>query len=351
MNIINGNPKDSVRGVDLENLLQMIQIEQKSCTLKVRSKDKVGYLYLKNGKLVNAKNSAGIEGEEAAVKIISWVNAETEMLNTCQTETKIQTSLMHILLKATQLKDEKATSLSYTDLLSEAIKLANGHHYKKAKMMLARLLKEDPRNGKGWLWFSRIAESMKAVEVALNNAAKLLPGDQEIEEEIKNLKQTKSRLGNGDFRRCPFCWFPLERQTSQCTKCCSHFVINHQLLQSTPAANQQILREAMDRYKSVIYREKNAIAHYYLGMAYLNSENWEEALTYLDKAAKLDPMKQFYSKQLQALLNHMASTKTITGQNHPFQEKASVHPASTAQNLIKKIKFLLLKIVLPHAKS
>jgi twitching motility two-component system response regulator PilG len=343
LNIINRNPKDSVRGVNLENLLQIIQIEQKTCTLKVRSKDKVGYLYLKNGKLVNAKNSDGIEGEEAAVKIISWENAETEMLNACQTETKIQTSLMHILLKATQLKDEKATSLSYTDLLAEAIKMANGHHYKKAKMMLARLLKQDTRNAKGWLWFSRIAENMNAVEVALKNADKLLPGDQEIREEIQNLEQTKRRLGNGDFRRCPFCWFLLERKTSQCTKCLSHFVINNQLLQSTPAANQQIMRKAIERYTNVIHREKNAIAYYYLGMAYLNSENWEEALTYLDKAAKLDPMRQFYSKQLQVLLNHMASTKTITGENYPFQEKASDHPAETEQNLVKRNKILVIE--------
>ena len=342
LHILNRNSKDYVRGVTLENLLQMIQIEQKSCTLKVRSKDKVGYLYLKNGKLVNAKNS-GIEGEEAAVKIISWVSAETEMQDNCQTEKKIQTSLMHILLKATQFKDENATSLAHADWLAEAIKLAEGHHYKRAKMMLARLLKQDPRNTKGWLWFSRIAESMKAVEIALKNAAKLSPGDQEVREEIENLELTKSRLGNGDFRRCPFCWFLLERETFLCIKCCCHLVINNQLLRSPPDANQQILNKAIDRYMRVIHREKNAIAYYYLGMAYLNSGNWEEALTHLDKAVKLDPMRQSYSKQLQALLNHMASTKPITEQNYFPQEKASDDAAGTAQNLIKRNKILVIE--------
>jgi twitching motility two-component system response regulator PilG len=342
LHIINRNSKDYVRGVTLENLLQMIHIEQKSCTLKVRSKDKVGYLYLKDGKLVNAKNS-GIEGEEAAVGIISWVSAETEMQDYCQTETKIQTSLMHILLKATQFKDENATSLAHADWLAEAIKLAEGHHYKRAKMMLARLLKQDPRNTKGWLWFSRIAESMKAVEIALKNAAKLSPGNQEVIEEIENLELTKSRLGNGDFRRCPFCWFLLERETLLCIKCCSHLAIDNQLLQSTPAANQKILNKAIDRYMRVIRREKNAIAYYYLGMAYLNSGNWEEALTHLDKAVKLDPMRQSYSKQLQALLNHMASTKAITEQNYFPQDKASNDAPATAQNLIKRNKILVIE--------
>jgi twitching motility two-component system response regulator PilG len=342
LNMLNRNFRAYVRGVTLENLLQMIQIEQKSCTLKVKSKDKAGHLYLKDGKLVNAETS-GIEGEEAAVRIISWVSAETEMQGNCQTETKIQTSLMHILLKAAQFKDENATSQAYADLLAEAIKLAEGHHYKRAKMVLARLLKQDPRNAKGWLWFSRIAESMKAVEMALRNSAKLSPGDQEIIGEIENLELTKSRLGNGDFRRCPFCWFILERGTALCIKCMSHLVINNQLLRSTATANQQILSKAIDRYTGVIRREKNAKAYYYLGMAYLNSENWEEALTHLDKAVKLDPMRLFFSKQLQMLLNHMASTKAITGQNYLPQEKASDDAAATAQNLIKRNKILVIE--------
>jgi twitching motility two-component system response regulator PilG len=342
LNMLNRNFRAYVRGVTLENLLQMIQIEQKSCTLKVSSKDKIGYLYLKDGKLVNAETS-GIEGEEAAVRIIAWVSAETEMQGNCQTETKIQTSLMHILLKAAQFKDENAASLSHADLLAEAIKLAEGHHYKRAKMVLARLLKQNPRNAKGWLWFSRIAESMKAVEMALKNAAKISPGDQEVSGEFENLELTKSRSGNGDFRRCPFCWFLLERGTVLCIKCSSHLVINNQLLRSISAANQQILSKAIDRYMNVIHREKNAKAYYYLGMAYLNSQNWEEALTHLDKAVKLDPMRQFYSKQLQTLLNHMASTKGITGQNYFPQEKPSDDAAATAQNLIKRNKILVVE--------
>jgi twitching motility two-component system response regulator PilG len=342
LSMLKRNFRAYVRGVTLENLLQMIQIEQKSCTLKVRSKEKVGYLYLKDGKLVNA-NTSGIEGEEAAVKIISWVSAETEMQGNCQTETKIQTSLMHILLKASQFKDENATSLSHVDLLTEAIKLAEGHHYKKAKVMLSRLLKQNPRNAKGWLWYSRIADSMKAVEMALKNAAKLSPGDQEVREEIQNLELTKIRLGNGDFRRCPFCWFILEPGTFLCIKCSSYLVINNQFLLSTPTANQQILSKAIDRYMNVIHREKNAKAYYYLGMAYLNSENWEQALTHLDKAVKLDPMRQFFSKQLQTLLNHMASTKAITGQNYFPQEKAADDASESAQSLIKRNKILVIE--------
>lgn len=342
LNLLNRSFRTYVRGVTLENLLQMIQIEQKSCTLKVKSQDKVGYLYLKNGKLVNA-NTSGIDGEEAAVRIISWVSAETEMQGNCQTETKIQTSLMHILLKASQFKDENATSIAHADLLTEAIKLAEGHHYKRAKGMLARLLKQNPRIAKGWLWYSRIADSMKAVEMALRNAAKLSSEDQEIRAEIENLELTKSRLGNGDFRRCPFCWFLLEPGTFLCQNCSSYLAINNQLLRSTPAANQQILSKAIDRYLSVIRREKNAKAYYYLGMAYLNSENWEEALTHLDKAVKLDPMRQFYSKQLQALLNHMASTKAITGQNYFPYEKAADDAAATVQNPIKRNKILVIE--------
>jgi len=331
-----------VSGISLSNFLQMIKIEQKTCTLKVKSKDNTGYLYLKTGKLVNAETD-GIEGEEAAVRIISWKDAETEMRGTCKTEGKIQTSLMNILLKATHLKDESGVSLAHTDLLGEAIKLAEGHHHKKAKMLLVRLLKQNPRNAKGWVWFSRIAESMEAVQMALKNAAKLSPGDQKIREEIEILELTKSSLGSGHFLRCPFCWFPIEGGTLLCTKCSCHLTINNQVLKSKQSANQQILKKAIYRYAGVINREKNAKAHYYLGVAYFNSGNLEEALTHLDKSAKLDPMRKYYSDQLQVLLNHLASTKAITGQDLISSAMASEHDAGTAQSIIKRNKILVVE--------
>ena len=158
MNSLQEKSNIFISGFMLANFLQLINLEQKTCTLKVKSKDKVGYLYLNKGELVNAE-ADGMDGEKAATRIISWKNVQTEVQDNCQTERKVHTSLMHILLNSTHHADENGTTRDHADLLDEAIQQAEGYHLKKAKLLLSKILKQDKRNHKGWLWFSRISAS------------------------------------------------------------------------------------------------------------------------------------------------------------------------------------------------
>ena len=110
MNSLQEKSNVFISGFMLSNFLQLINLEQKTCTLKVKSKNKVGYLYLNKGELVNAE-ADGMDGEKAATRIISWRNVQTEIQDTCQTERKVHTPLMHILLKSTHQADERGNSL------------------------------------------------------------------------------------------------------------------------------------------------------------------------------------------------------------------------------------------------
>ena len=131
-----------ISGFMLANFLQLINLEQKTCTLKVKSQNKVGYLYLDNGELVNAEAN-GMDGEEAATWIISWQNVQAEVEDCCETERKVHTPLMHILLNSTRHADENGTFLDHSDILEEAIREAEGNHLKKAKLLLSKILKDD----------------------------------------------------------------------------------------------------------------------------------------------------------------------------------------------------------------
>jgi twitching motility two-component system response regulator PilG len=307
MNSLQEKSNAFISGFMLANFLQLINLEQKTCTLKVKSKDKVGYLYLNKGELVNAE-ADGMDGEKAATRIISWKNVQTEVQDTCQTERKVHTSLMHILLNSTHHADEKATARDQADLLDEAIQQAEGYHLKEAKLLLSKILKQDKRNHKGWLWFSRISASLRAVEGSLSNALKIAPRDPEVVEEVKKFQQTKNRLQKEPFPRCPFCWVPLESDAVTCPYCRCHLLIHNLFFELDHTANDRIKQEAIDRYTRVIQRENNSQAHYWLGMVYLNMDSYEEALNHLDLASKLSPKEQFYSNQLNLLLKHMASS-------------------------------------------
>lgn len=326
----------------LANLLQLIDMEQKTCTLMVKSNGKVGYLYLKKGELINAETN-GIDGLEAAKIIISWGTAQTEIQGTCRKEREIHATLMSILLEASRFADENRASLFTTDLLEKAIELAEGRHFKEAKGILSQLLKHDNRNAKAWLWFSRVVESVNSIRVSLTNAAKIAPEDPEIAAEVENFNRINSQLEEGHFHRCPFCWSPFKKGSYQCPNCGGHLTVYDRLLKSAPVGDKSILKETVDRFNRAIGREKNPKAHYYLGLAHLNLANWEDALTHLDKSVKLAPTNKSYGYQLQTLLNHIASAKAIPAKGLHSQQNESNPSRMPQESPVKRKKILVVE--------
>jgi len=98
-----------IHGITLPGFLQLVELEQKTCTLKIESQGKVGHLYFVKGDLVDAETEEE-RGENAAYEIISWDNASIEMAPGSKRRKKnIDSSLSYILVEGHRLKDEKAS--------------------------------------------------------------------------------------------------------------------------------------------------------------------------------------------------------------------------------------------------
>ena len=67
------NPPDgTIKGISVSSFLQMIEIEQKTCTLEVHAAaGQKGFLYIADGDLIDA-STGDIIGEEAAYDIVAW---------------------------------------------------------------------------------------------------------------------------------------------------------------------------------------------------------------------------------------------------------------------------------------
>jgi len=95
-----------IRGITLATFMQLVQMEQKSCTLKIRSREKTGYLFIRRGELLDAM-TAQAQGEPAALEIIAWDDTTIEMDAICRREEKaIAASMSFLLMEAYRLKDE-----------------------------------------------------------------------------------------------------------------------------------------------------------------------------------------------------------------------------------------------------
>ncbi len=95
-----------IRGITLAAFLQLVQMEQKTCTLKIKSPEGVGFLYIRKGQLLDAETEQE-SGLEAAYRIVCWIDPEIEMEGGCRRqEAGIEASLEMVLLEAFRLKDE-----------------------------------------------------------------------------------------------------------------------------------------------------------------------------------------------------------------------------------------------------
>lgn len=98
--------KGHIQGITLFSFLQLVEIEQKTLSLKILSNQKEGYLFFVEGKLIHAQYEI-YQGEEAACKIVCWENVEIEIIEKFKkVKPTIQNSLTNLLMESARLKDE-----------------------------------------------------------------------------------------------------------------------------------------------------------------------------------------------------------------------------------------------------
>jgi CheY-like chemotaxis protein len=100
----------TLHGVSSGMFLQLIEMEQKTCTIRLvdKSSGKQGVLFFRDGELLDARIN-GLQGVEAAYEIFSWDEVTLSIQNVCpQKEKKIGSDLQVVLLEAMRLKDEAA---------------------------------------------------------------------------------------------------------------------------------------------------------------------------------------------------------------------------------------------------
>lgn len=95
--------------VSLEMYIQIIEMEQKTCTLRIveKSSRRQGTLFFKEGILFNARIKMQ-QGIDAAYEILSWGQVSLSIEESCSiTQKAIVEDIQAILLEAMRLKDER----------------------------------------------------------------------------------------------------------------------------------------------------------------------------------------------------------------------------------------------------
>jgi twitching motility two-component system response regulator PilG len=299
-----------INGFTVSSFLQVIELEQKTCTLELRAEGKRGRLYIQKGAIINAKTKA-LRGEKAAIAILGWKNAQIKLVQGCNQKIRrdIRSSLTRLILNASRNSSEGLVKgRASADQLTHAIHLAEGNHYKKAHGKIASYIKTNPDNSIAWLWYSRCLGNLKTISDALAKCFRLTPKNLQIIEEIHKLKQAYIHVHDKRVRRCPFCWAPLEAKGEQCHYCKAGLSIAKALDSSTQEqASSKFLISAVTRYTDVAARENNIKAIFYLSLANCNLNKVQEALDLLNEVSRINPDNKFLSDQLNIVVNHVTT--------------------------------------------
>ena len=105
--LLNTGTRGTVKGIPIHSFLQMLESEEKTCTLQVNRKNDRGMLYIKNGVLIAAETKS-LVGEEAAFLILTWEETIVEIRYfNGQRKRHIQKPLITIILEAFRLRSER----------------------------------------------------------------------------------------------------------------------------------------------------------------------------------------------------------------------------------------------------
>lgn len=105
--LLKDSKSGSVRGIPVHSLLQMFEGDEKTCTLRVESKGRIGLLFMDRGVLVAAETEGQLN-EDAVYSIVAWDDTVVDILHyNRQRSNEIQQTLLSLIIEAFRLKDER----------------------------------------------------------------------------------------------------------------------------------------------------------------------------------------------------------------------------------------------------
>ena len=96
-----------IRGVSLPSFLQMMELEDRSCSLNITAKGRTGWLYLRKGTPITAKFGE-LTGRQAALQILTWKNVTIDIdYSITDYPREITKPLMSLIMESGRLIDDE----------------------------------------------------------------------------------------------------------------------------------------------------------------------------------------------------------------------------------------------------
>jgi DNA-binding response OmpR family regulator/predicted regulator of Ras-like GTPase activity (Roadblock/LC7/MglB family) len=97
----------ALKGITLPSFLQIIQLDRKTCALRILSRDRAGILRFERGELLDAATGS-LAGDDAALEIVCWDDTQIEIHpHRHVAQRTVHQSLTELLMEGIRRKDER----------------------------------------------------------------------------------------------------------------------------------------------------------------------------------------------------------------------------------------------------
>ena len=350
--------------ISMFDILRFLEKTNKTGLLSIQSHGKKAGFYFDQGALVNAFDDSR-HGVDVALELLQWdvdymrftsmertnvakeitqsvdvlinsfrasfANKEALKQHTARTEKQLTADEIQAALskQIQHLQNKEADKNSLTDYqtyLTKAILFAESYENTKAEQLLVSLLHKNDKLFDAWFWLARVLTNMTAIEFALKKAAQINTKSAELMEEVKKFT-TARKVPKGDLvLRCPFCWMPIHAKHTECPHCLADFFIHKSFFNTIGKAKNDPLDHAIARYSKVLHQhEINADDIYtlfYLAMAYLNRQYYQESLSQFSELIKLAPQHSVLLNQYKLLVQYMQSKGLLSETKESLKSQA-----------------------------
>ncbi len=107
LDALHGSASGQIQGIALPTFLQMIEMDRKTCTVKVRAGKQSALLHFRDGKLLDASTPTA-RGDDAVLELVCWPRPVIEIVSgRVHCERTVRSSLASVLLEAFRRRDEQ----------------------------------------------------------------------------------------------------------------------------------------------------------------------------------------------------------------------------------------------------
>jgi CheY-like chemotaxis protein len=209
-------------------------------------------------------------------------------------------------------KQAQARSVLIKALMQAAANSARSGDKSKARALLTELTDLEPQNEEAWLWRASVSSTYKDVTDCLQRVLEINPSNQRAISWLNN-SRTPQTNSLAPAWNCPLCGHGATARSYRCPNCKAILTLAEMdAIVTNDEVNRSLILEAIERYRNIAGTNGNHSLHFILGLAYLNLNQTEDALTHLQKASAMQPNNQVLRHQVDSLIKRVHS-------NSPFR--------------------------------